>query len=436
MQKILKQTHDAVKFIASNRIGLTILPSQIEDAYENVIQQTPKSALKESIQRINNSLTSTGSVKLQNLSRKRAQEKNQPIPFLEPHTISYDKSETAAYVAVRAIPSYAASHAVLKQLSKRTAFNPNSITDFGSGPGTSIWAALDIFPTLQKATFIDLSQTMLEVIQSILESFPKLQSELKRYLPLSTPSEEKSDLVIAAFVLSELPNDQNRKITIQALWNQTSDILVLIDRGTPVGSSIIQKARQEIIDSCLQKGEKLHIIAPCPHEQKCPMIGNKHGHWCHFSQKVQINQRMRQLKSKKQTQEDVKYSFVILRKGERPAGKIMNNINLNTDVDVGDGIVLSRYDIEESTEIVGKELVKEPWPVMTLPPLKRNKHVVIDTCSPNGNLERRVVSNKKSSIYTHARKSYWGDLWPHKHEGTIVKTNVKVDVDVEVKTRK
>lgn len=50
-----------------------------------------------------------------------------------------------------------------------------------------------------------------------------------------------------------------------------------------------------------------------------------------------------------------------------------------------------------------------PWPILTLPPLKRNKHVVLDMCSPSGDLERQVVSsNNPSHIYKAARKSYWG----------------------------
>jgi ribosomal protein RSM22 (predicted rRNA methylase) len=69
-------------------------------------------------------------------------------------------------------------------------------------------------------------------------------------------------LVISSFALSELPNDTNRKATIDALWNQTNDILVLIDRGTPVGFDIISQARSQILDSCRKNGDSVYIVAP------------------------------------------------------------------------------------------------------------------------------------------------------------------------------
>lgn len=53
--------------------------------------------------------------------------------------------------------------------------------------------------------------------------------------------------------------------------------------------------------------------------------------------------------------------------------------------------------------------------------MKRQGHVVFDICSPNGNLERIVVSKKHGKqLYYDARKSHEGDLWPHEYEGTVV----------------
>lgn len=45
------------------------------------------------------------------------------------------------------------------------------------------------------------------------------------------------------------------------------------------------------------------------------------------------------------------------------------------------------------------------------PPLKRQGHVVIDTCAPSGNLERLTIAKSTGSAYKMARKCYWHDIW-------------------------
>lgn len=46
--------------------------------------------------------------------------------------------------------------------------------------------------------------------------------------------------------------------------------------------------------------------------------------------------------------------------------------------------------------------------------MKRNKLVVLDYCAPEAELQRTVVLKAHPiPMYAHARKSHWGDLWPH-----------------------
>jgi ribosomal protein RSM22 (predicted rRNA methylase) len=57
------------------------------------------------------------------------------------------------------------------------------------------------------------------------------------------------------------------------------------------------------------------------------------------------------------------------------------------------------------------------WARIVRPPLKRSKHVVLDVCTPQGTLERRVPSKGKlkpwPGAYRAARKSGWGGVWPN-----------------------
>lgn len=166
--------------------------------------------------------------------------------------------------------------------------------DFGTGPGTAVWSARGIWDTIDRVTAIDNNQYMLDTLSTInaneslhianltLQKHQKVQHEF-------TP-QEQFDLVTSAFVLGELPSDTNRAFTVEGLWKQTGDILVLVDRGTPLGFAHIEQARKHIIEFSKARGIECHIVAPCPHEMTCPMVGTSN--WCHFSQQVRQTPQM------------------------------------------------------------------------------------------------------------------------------------------------
>ena len=81
----------------------------------------------------------------------------------------------------------------------------------------------------------------------------------------------------------------------------------MVEPGTPSGYQIIKEVR----DILLSKG--MHIIAPCPHEDKCPMKDND---WCHFSTRVQRNKLHKDIKGGEAPFEDEKYSYIVLSKKE------------------------------------------------------------------------------------------------------------------------
>lgn len=76
------------------------------------------------------------------------------------------------------------------------------------------------------------------------------------------------------------------------------------------------------------------------------------------------------------------------------------------------------------------------WPRLVYPPLKRSGHVVMDTCHPSGTSYPRypsrhaenlpsgsivrltVAKSDTKQVYHDARKSSWGDLFPHRPRAT------------------
>lgn len=54
------------------------------------------------------------------------------------------------------------------------------------------------------------------------------------------------------------------------------------------------------------------------------------------------------------------------------------------------------------------------WPRLIVPPLKKSGHVILDSCTPEGKIMRLTIPKSQGKQpYYDARKSSWGDLFPH-----------------------
>lgn len=256
---------------------------------------------------------------------------------------------------------------------------------------------------------VDISEPMLQMARKLLVGIcrnadnPIDTIELRRFLSLAAKPRQY-DLTVAAFSLGDLPDDGVRKMTVNALWEQTRDILVLIDRGTPEGSRVIANARRQIlsqegyldengeaIDGSSRKSE-LHIVAPCPHEQKCPMVGS----WCHFSQRIEVSKFQTETHPIGKGFVDQKFSYLVLRRGSRPA-------------------------LAKDSSLSEKSF---HWPRLIRRPLKRQGHIVNDICATDSTFKRLIVPRSQGKqIYYDARKSKWGDLWPHQPKNGYLPIN-------------
>lgn len=206
--------------------------------------------------------------------------------------VQYGLVESAAFLAY--VPLFYAPVAnIFNQLTKINDFSPKTMLDYGCGPGTAVIAANQYFPSIDRAVAIDASQNMLDHCVEIFKDDNLKNISLETKLQNRPMSNERFDLVIASFLLSDLPNDNERNIIIAGLWKQTGDILVLVDRGAPFSSELIKNARELVLQLSKKEETEVHIVAPvlscltikCPHEKACPMDIVK-TNWCHFSQRV------------------------------------------------------------------------------------------------------------------------------------------------------
>ncbi|CBH17454.1 hypothetical protein, conserved [Trypanosoma brucei gambiense DAL972] len=130
---------------------------------------------------------------------------------------------------------------------------------------------------LQEVTAVEPSPGMMEIGTMVLhDDVPNVT--WKRYL---LPEDEaiQHDLVVAAYSLSEIATSENRRRIVQQLWKMTKGVLVFVEFANLNNFNILMEARDWILE---EKDVGLWdwqptIVAPCPHEHRCPLRHCKTG---------------------------------------------------------------------------------------------------------------------------------------------------------------
>ena len=275
------------------------------------------------------------------------------------------REEIAAYAAYRLPATFAAVHSALGQVQDRLPdWSPQTLLDVGAGPGTAMWAAATIWPDIGPVTLLEREEAMIALGKRLARhsSLASVQEAEWREADLAgTWATPPHDLVIAAYVLGELPQDSSVAL-IRRLWESTSGTLVVIEPGTPSGFSRIRQVREQL----LVEGAKM--IAPCPHGGPCPMSDND---WCHFAQRISRSRLHRQVKAGALSYEDEKFSFVgVSRAHEAPVqGRVIRH------------------------------------------PQVRAGHIHFEICTPKG-LMSIVATRKDRDLFRVARDLQWGSAVP------------------------
>lgn len=224
-----------------------------------------------------------------------------------------DYADTIAYLALRAPATYAQIYGALSQITELIpAFNPKSVLDIGSGPGTGIWAAKTVWTTINLATCIDKNEQLLitgeEITQkaNIIKDVTWTKWDSIRDEALNVPM---SDVVIVANVLNEMPINEARNLLGQA-FNRCRGILIIVEPGTPFGIDIIQAAAKSFANKNL-------LLAPYIDNS---FVTNKEN-WLHFSQRFirpefqrRIRQRLRIDPLAASDWEEAKYAYTAISK--------------------------------------------------------------------------------------------------------------------------
>ncbi len=252
-----------------------------------------------------------------------------------------DDEERAAYLAVRVPATFAAAVAALTWTCEglRVAhIRPplanvgpeapdvydteiRTVLDLGSGPGSALWAALQVFPTITSATAVERDPRLIEIARRLsawapndaprsdLQKTAWLQGDLTANIPTAPTAssattsspEDTWDLVICSYTLNELPEAQRSEFIRQA-WARTGKLLVVVEPGTKVGFANILAVRTRLL------AQGATIAAPCPNALACPMASG--GDWCHFAARVERTAEHRRVKNATLGHEDEKFSYI------------------------------------------------------------------------------------------------------------------------------
>lgn len=272
-----------------------------------------------------------------------------------------DERLALAYIATRMPATYAAIHAGLTATAERLPdWAPATALDVGAGPGTAIWAASGVWPSLIEATLLEASPAIRALGEKLAANHPIAKLAWRNTDITRGDGLTQADLVTLAYVLDELSPEQ-RNALVDRLWHFTNHALVIVEPGTPAGWTRILAARERLIAA------GAHILAPCPHALACPIAQPD---WCHFSARVARSRTHRLAKEADVPWEDEKFIYLAASRTPAPAS---------------------------------------PARVLA-PPESASGRVRLKLCQPDGTAAHRLVTRREGDAFKRARRVDWGDV--------------------------
>ena len=262
---------------------------------------------------------------------------------------------TVGYLVTRMPATYAAAHAVLSELRERlggatSATMPDSVLDIGAGTGAASLAARECFPEARTFTMVERDAGLAAAAREWLPGARLVMDDVTHMATLP-----RHDLVIAAYALGELSAP-----VAAMLWQAARVALVVIEPGTPRGSSLIRRIREQLLAAGAL------MAAPCPCAMPCPLLEPD---WCHFAARVERSRLHRRIKDAELNYEDEKFSYVAL--------------------------------------------VREPVPLPGARIIRRPRHhpglVELAACTPTGLRSLRIAKRDRDQ-FRMARKAGWGGV--------------------------
>lgn len=316
------------------------LPAELRQAVEQLLDKVPLATLKQASRTLSD--------------RYRAEVRDGRLHM-------GDDIAAKAYLATRLPATYAAVRTSLEVLAEASPdFTPRTMLDIGAGPGTVLWAATDLWSSIDSATLLEASSAARKVGQTLAAGIDTPQIRwLAGDVTVDLADMQAADLVTMAYVMDEIAPASLPKL-VERLWQLTTDTLIVIEPGTPAGWQRILDARTRLI------GVGALVAAPCPHHAPCPLAAPD---WCHFSRRVARSRLHRLAKDADVPWEDEKFIYLAASRKSRAAH-------------------------------VARVLA---------PPKTGSGKVALKLCQSDGAVSERLFTKRDGEIFKAARRLDWGD---------------------------
>ncbi len=277
------------------------LPYQLEAAIEGVLHNVPASKWKSAAKALSERYRTSRTGKESSLAR------------------GFD--EALGYAAIILPAAYAQLSGAMAAVQRRVpGWQPLSMLDIGSGPGTALWAATEQWPTLQKLTAWEREPAFIELGRQLAQASARqaltatnwqrvtLDKKLVDGQQMANTIEkqlagqvESYDLIVFGHVLNELP-ETLRKDIVALAWQRCSGVLLIVEPGTSAAFPIVKAMRDSLLDL------DARTLAPCPHDRPCPLLDD----WCHFPQRLERPAFQRRAKEASASWEESKFSYAAM----------------------------------------------------------------------------------------------------------------------------
>ncbi|KAG6874415.1 hypothetical protein C0995_015151 [Termitomyces sp. Mi166 len=467
----------------SRQIGAVVLPNQLQNAINALISESDKVQLHSDVKRLFFEEEDIGAEGVWTTQYDPKDYRSQKQAF------RHSGRDGTAFATVALPAHYSAILSVLDHVKRRLepSWRVERIIDWGAGTGSGLWAALHTFQTPQQSIGtsnlegktvantsivsylgIDKREGLVTIAKRLLEGidlgnlslswqkFFKEEDQIPR-------SQGYDTIALSAFMLTSLPTAQHRKSLVKEMWESGAHLMVLIDHSTTAGFEAIAESREYLLSMGRREFEDVetnewpirgsHVVAPCPHDGACPLHhpGSTRIE-CGFSQRIQRPSFVRKTKHSGIGHEDIDYSYVVIRRGERPVASIKNAGRIGEvgrrvlEKEASSAVAIKELKLDSEYPGIGKfggeetpvgvtnesiakteniplspgeleealRLESYSWPRLVFTPLKKSGHIILDSCTAEAKIMRLTIpkSQGKQEFYD-ARKASWGDLFPH-----------------------
>jgi ribosomal protein RSM22 (predicted rRNA methylase) len=266
---------------------LLTLPPALEKAVEEALKTVPNSQWMRAAQRLS--------------ERYRA---DRPAPG---KPLAQTAPDVLGYAALILPAAYAQLYGAMAATAARIpGWQPKTMLDLGSGPGTALWAAAERWPSLEtcvawerEAAFITLGKQLAGANTHPAVRGARWESvALGGTMRLDAP---QYDLVVLGHLLNEM-DEATQQAVVTFAWAHCAGVLLLVEPGTSAAFAIVRRLREHLL------AEGAHTLAPCAHDAPCPLRND----WCHFPQRVARPAFQRRAKDAAASWEDSKFAYAAM----------------------------------------------------------------------------------------------------------------------------